>query len=84
MVFLFDVPGAYAFWMKDTLVPLDILWLRDGKIVDLATLPAVLPGGAPALHRPTVLADRVVELPAGAVVELGITVGDPVFFGAGI
>ncbi len=80
MVFLFDAPGAYAFWMKDTLVPLDILWLRDGKIVDLVTLPATLPDGVPALHRPTAIADRVVELPAGTAAELGIGVGDPIFF----
>lgn len=84
MVFLFNAPGTYAFWMKDTLVPLDILWLRDGKIVDLVTLPATLPGGVPALHRPTAMADRVVELPAGTAAELGVKVGDPIFFEASL
>jgi uncharacterized membrane protein (UPF0127 family) len=84
MVFLFDDPGNYAFWMKDTLVPLDILWLRGGKVVDLVTLPATLPGGVPALHRPTAAADRVVELPAGTAAELGVEVGDPIFFSISI
>lgn len=29
MIFLFPAPDVHAFWMKNTLVPLDILWMDD-------------------------------------------------------
>ena len=34
MLFIFDAEGIYPFWMKDTHIPLDIMWLnKDMKIV---------------------------------------------------
>lgn len=36
MVFLFEQPGRGSFWMKDTLIPLDIaFWNDDGIVVDI-------------------------------------------------
>jgi uncharacterized protein len=36
MVFLFDAPSTGGFWMKDTLIPLDIaFWTRGGQITDI-------------------------------------------------
>lgn len=26
MIFVFDKPGTYRFWMKDTLIPLELIW----------------------------------------------------------
>ncbi len=38
MLFIFNSTGTYPFWMKDTLIPLDIIWLdKDGMVVDLKT-----------------------------------------------
>jgi uncharacterized protein len=37
MLFIFPEEGDYSFWMKDTLIPLDIIWLdKDGKVVFMA------------------------------------------------
>lgn len=36
MLFLFDVDGRVPFWMKNTFIPLDIIWLSaSGEVVDV-------------------------------------------------
>lgn len=33
MLFVFDTPGLYGFWMKGMRFPLDILWIHDSRVV---------------------------------------------------
>jgi uncharacterized membrane protein (UPF0127 family) len=33
MIFLFTATGEYPFWMKNTLIPLDLIWIDDQKRV---------------------------------------------------
>jgi hypothetical protein len=36
MLFVFEEPGRYSFWMKNTTMALDIVWLdRDGTVIDI-------------------------------------------------
>jgi uncharacterized protein len=36
MLFIFDTPKKYSFWMKDMKFPIDIIWLNtEGKIVHI-------------------------------------------------
>ena len=36
MLFIFDTPGRYGFWMKDMLFPLDMVWInKDGVVVKI-------------------------------------------------
>ena len=68
MLFIFSEPGQWSFWMKNTKVPLDILWLdHKKKIVDLAeNVPGCV--GDPCLqYLPAHDASYVLEVPAGSV-----------------
>lgn len=80
MLFVFPEPGRYGFWMKNTHIPLDIIWISpDKRVVHLAErLPPCPPDPEPC---PTVeppgkiAALYVVEAEAGFVRNAGITVG---------
>jgi len=76
MIFPYDPPQAVAFWMKNTLIPLDMVFIRaDGSIARIAakTTPLSLegvPSGEPIA--------AVLELRGGRAAELGIRAGDRV------
>jgi uncharacterized membrane protein (UPF0127 family) len=75
MIFPYDPPQDVSFWMKNTLIPLDILFIRsDGTIVRIATaqpmsLDPLGPGEPIAV---------VLEIRGGRAAELGIKEGDMV------
>jgi uncharacterized membrane protein (UPF0127 family) len=72
MLFVFPKPGYYGFWMKDTLIPLDLFWLNaQGQVVYIAknvatsTYPDVFYPTSPALY--------VLETAAGFTDEHSVT-----------
>ncbi len=72
MLFLFPTTGIYPFWMKDTRLALDIIWLKDNQIVETVTLsPAV--GETIPQHTPSSPADAVLEINAGQASRHGLT-----------
>ncbi len=76
MIFPMEPPRAASFWMKNTLVPLDIIFVRaDGTIarIEENTVPLSL---EPVLSTEPVAA--VLELAGGRSAELGIKAGDRV------
>ena len=76
MIFPFDPPRPANFWMKNTLIPLDMIFVRaDGTIANIAvnTVPLSLD---PVFSEGTVGA--VLELAGGRSEELGIKAGDKV------
>jgi uncharacterized membrane protein (UPF0127 family) len=77
MLFPFDAAKPRVFWMKGMLIPIDIVWVREGKIV--AIDPNVAPPRSqetPAIVRH--VADLVLEVPAGFAHETGISVGQTI------
>lgn len=76
MLFIFDRPGVHTFWMKDMRFPIDIIWFREGKVVEL--LPDVpVPILGQPLPRYTALeaADAVLEVNRGFIKKYGVTPG---------
>jgi len=81
MFFVFDKPDQYVFWMKDMLFPIDILYIRKGRIVDMAlNMPQPKIGETPVSYRPSESADRVLEVAAGTAQKLGWTKGTGVSY----
>jgi uncharacterized membrane protein (UPF0127 family) len=75
MIFPYAPPQPVAFWMKDTLIPLDIIFVRpDGTIARITNAKPLdetsLPSGEPV--------SMVLEIAGGRAAELGIREGDPV------
>ena len=72
MLFLFEAPGIYPFWMKGMRFPLDIIYLRDGVVTEVfPSVPAPAPGGEPVTVVPQGLANQVFEVEAGTAAQKG-------------
>jgi uncharacterized membrane protein (UPF0127 family) len=82
MLFVFDGPGAYGFWMKDMTFALDILWIDGGKVVHVERdVPPPGPGDSDLtrpVYVPRAPARYVLEVNAGFTAAHGIDVGTPV------
>jgi len=76
MLFLFGAEEPVAMWMKNTYIPLDMIFVsHEGRISGIArdAVPlseTIIPSGAPAY--------AVIELNGGAAREMGLAVGDRV------
>ena len=79
MLFLFPEPGTYAFWMKDMLFNIDMIWISaDRKIVYIEK--NATPESYPKAFGPKDPAMYVLEVPAGFSDEHGLEEGDAVQF----
>ncbi|MBI1974619.1 MAG: DUF192 domain-containing protein [Candidatus Zambryskibacteria bacterium] len=78
MLFVFDKPGAYGFWMKDMKFSLDIAWLGQNKEI-LWIERAVSPDTYPQVFYSPRDTLYVLEIPAGSFEKLGVDIGDEVF-----
>lgn len=78
MIFLFPEPVNQKFWMKDTLIPLDMLFVNaQGKIVYIAH---GTPGSEMPLGPKKEEITAVVELDAGRAEKEGIEVGNALIY----
>jgi uncharacterized protein len=78
MIFVFDRDDFVEFWMKDTLVPLDMIFVAaDGTVRRVfANVPVVSPTLADAsIPREGAKAKYVIELHAGEAAQDGIATG---------
>lgn len=82
MLFVFDQAIRPQFWMKEMEFDLDLVWLREGKIVAItAQVPAPSPGTSLAdlPHYSTgQVVDMVLEIEAGRAGDWQLEVGDEI------
>jgi len=78
MIFVFDPPEKVNFWMKNTLIPLDIIFIKNDKIIEI--LQNVLPCTIDEcpLFGPKEKVDFVIELKSGRSKELGFEIGSKI------
>ncbi len=76
MLFDFDSERPVEMWMKNTFIPLDMIFIsRSGRVVGLAEdaeplSQRIIPSGAPAAG--------VIEVNAGVAAKIGLKIGDEV------
>ncbi len=78
MLFVFAAPGVYPFWMKNMHFPIDIIWIRSGKIIGISK--NLEPAGriVPPIHYPPSAVDHVLEVRAGIADRYFMAIGDTV------
>ncbi len=77
MWFPFPEPQPLRFWMHRTPEPLDMLFLRDGRVIAIVAGAAPCPRLPCRSYGPSEPSDGVVELAAGQAAALGLAVGAP-------
>ena len=79
MLFVFEVPRRYGFWMKNVPIELDIIWLdAEGRVVWIVrNAPPCVAEPCP-MYVPDAYASYVVEVAGGFVAKHGVALGDAV------
>lgn len=84
MLFIFSEKTYQTFWMKDMLIPLDMIWIADEKIVDISKNVPIPKSDESdiqlEIYSPKVPANYVLEVNAGYSDSHGVEVGDSVSF----
>ena len=74
MLFVFDQPGIYLFWMKGMKFPLDFIWIKDNAVAEITENVGVERMDI----RPKEAVDKVLEVNSGWVKENNVRVGDKI------
>ena len=85
MLFVFAQEGSYSFWMKNTLIPLDIIWLdKDKKVVDIVKKAQPCPSEKCQSYRNQQPSQYVLEINAGQADKIGLSAGSVLLFELGL
>ncbi len=82
MLFIYQTPGYYKFWMKDMQFPLDFIWIEGDKIVDITENVLIPDKNNQFLPVYTSLykADKILEVNAGLIKSKGVKIGDKIIY----
>ena len=79
LLFIFDEPGQYGFWMKDMHFPIDIIWIDENWLV-VGVEREVAPNTFPQIFEPISPIKYVLEINSGEASRLGIDTGSRLIF----
>lgn len=81
MLFTFPDSRIHTFWMKDTLIPLDLIWMDEHKkvVLVLENVPPCKADPCPQ-YNPRIASRYVLEINAGIARKLGISRGEKATF----
>jgi len=82
MLFIFKKPQIPSFWMKNTLIPLDMMFIGEDLIIRYIEqkAPPCLNSDDCKLYRPPVPVKYVLEVPGGYAKLFGIKIGNTMEF----
>ncbi len=75
MLFPISPPRKVKVWMKDVAFPIDIIFLRNNKIVSIVNNAPPCINTRCQLYEPNTLVDAVIELPVGQAQKLHLHAG---------
>ncbi len=79
MLFVLGYPARHAFTMEGMKFPIDIIWIRDNKVISASTeLKPPAPGTSPLIVRPDEQVDMALEVQSGWVYGHKIIPGDEI------
>lgn len=79
MIFLFEKPDYYHFWMKNMKFPIDIIFINKDQIVTIQNNAQLIKDKEnPMIYSPTEPADKVLEIQAGLAKTYSFKKGDKV------
>lgn len=81
MLFFFPEEGEYPFWMKNTRIPLDIIWVDGNRRIAHVKheVPPCHTADCPS-YPPNAMAKYVLELAGGVAKQHGLKAGDTLRF----
>ena len=81
MLFVFEIKGNYPFWMKNTLILLDIIWINENnQIVFIKENAEPCKEEDCLIIDPNQNAKYVLEIKGGLSKEMNIKIGDKIEF----
>ena len=81
MLFIFSTSGPYSFWMKDTLIPLDMIWMDYARrVIYIASSVPPCTGDSCPQYTPMGNALYILEVNGGYTNQNNIKIGDEAQF----
>lgn len=80
MIFPFESEGYYSFWMRDMTIPIDIIYIKDNKIVKIFqnVPPPKSKSETLKLYTPPSPSDTVLEINSGLSKDYKLKEGDSI------
>ena len=76
MLFVFDQPAPHHFWMKNTMIPLDMIWMDEsGRVLYVSADTPPCKADPCATYGPDSAAKQVLEIAGGKAKDEKVTVG---------